>query len=100
VGNILSQPMKTFTEKTVTSPEGIRAQLEEIRRQGYALDYEEFEHGVCAIAAPIFNRSGNIIAAIGGPSPMSRMTPERIQQIAEAFMEAAKGISHRMGYRS
>ena len=100
VSNILSQPMKAFTEKTVTSPEGIRAQLEEIRRQGYALDYEEFEHGVCAIAAPIFNRSGNIIAAIGGPSPMSRMTPERIQQIAEAFMEAAKGISHRMGYRS
>jgi IclR family acetate operon transcriptional repressor len=100
VSNILSQPMKTFTEKTVTSAEGIRAQLEEIRRQGYALDYEEFEHGVCAIAAPIFNRSGNIIAAIGGPSPMSRMTPERIQQIAEAFMEAAKGISHRMGYRS
>ena len=100
VSNILSQPMKTFTEKTVTSPDGIRAQLEEIRRQGYALDYEEFEHGVCAIAAPIFNRSGNIIAAIGGPSPMSRMTPERIQQIAEAFMEAAKGISHRMGYRS
>jgi IclR family acetate operon transcriptional repressor len=96
---ILNRPMEAFTEKTVTSPEELRNQLEEIRRQGYAIDYEEFEHGVCAVAAPIFNRSGNVIAAIGGPSPMSRMTPDRIAQIAEAFKDASKGISYRMGYR-
>jgi IclR family acetate operon transcriptional repressor len=100
VDDILSRPLEAFTEKTVTSPEGLRNQLEEVRKQGYAVDYEEFEHGVCAVAAPIFNRSGNVIAAIGGPSPMSRMTPDRITQIAEAFKEAAKGVSHRMGYRS
>lgn len=100
VNEIISQPLEAFTEKTVTSTEGLRKQLEEIRSQGYAIDYEEFEHGVCAIAAPIFNRSGNIIAAIGGPSPMSRMAPDRIAQIAEAFKDAARGISYRMGYRS
>jgi IclR family transcriptional regulator, KDG regulon repressor len=100
LNDILGQPMKEFTEKTITSPDELRRQLEEIRRQGYAIDYEEFEHGVCAVGAPIFNRSGNIIAAIGGPSPISRMTPDRIKRIAEAFMAAAKGISYRMGYRS
>ena len=99
LNDILSRPLQAFTEKTVTSPEGIRKQLEEVRRQGYAVDYEEFERGVCAVAAPIFNRGGSMIAAIGGPSPMSRMTPERIAQIAEAFKEAAKDISYRMGYR-
>jgi DNA-binding IclR family transcriptional regulator len=99
VNKLLSKPMDAFTEKTVTTAEGLRKQLEEIRRRGYAIDYEEFEHGVCAIAAPIFNRGGNIIAAIGGPSPMSRMTPDRVAQIAEAFKEAGKGISYRMGYR-
>jgi DNA-binding IclR family transcriptional regulator len=97
---ILKQPMEAYTEKTATSPEKLRFQLEEIRKQGYSIDYEEFEHGVCAVAAPIFNRSGNVIAAIGGPSPISRMAPDRIKQIADAFMEAAKGISYRMGYRS
>ncbi len=100
LNDILGKPLQAFTEKTVTSPDGLRKQIEEIRRQGYAVDYEEFEHGVCAVAAPIFNRSGNVIAAIGGPSPMSRMTPDRIAQIAKAFTEAAKGISYRMGYRS
>ncbi|MGE5374686.1 MAG: IclR family transcriptional regulator [Bacteroidota bacterium] len=97
---ILSHPMKAYTEKTVTSPEELRAQLAEIRARGYSVDCEEFEHGVCAIAAPIFNRSGDVIAAIGGPSPMSRMTPDLIEQIAEAFQKAAKDLSQRMGYRS
>lgn len=96
----LSQPMKAYTEKTIISPDVFRNKLEDIRQQGYAIDYEEFEHGVCAIAAPIFNRNGNVIAAIGGPSPMSRMTPDRIKQIGESFIEAAKEISRRMGYRS
>lgn len=95
---LLSQPLEVYTDKTITSPDELRKQLESIRNQGYAVDYEEFEPGVCAIAAPIFNRGGYVIAAIGGPSPMSRMTPERIAQIAEAFKDAASGISRRMGY--
>jgi DNA-binding IclR family transcriptional regulator len=99
MNEILDQPMQTFTEKTITLPEELRAQLVEICKQGYAIDREEYEPGVCAVAAPIFNRSGKIIAAIGGPSPISRMTDERIVQIAEAFKGAAKEISHRMGYR-
>lgn len=94
----LKLPLNSYTKKTVTSPGELRKQLEEIRQQGYAVDYEEYEPGVCAVAAPIFNRSGRVIAAIGVPSPMSRMTPERISQIAEAFKEAATAISHRMGY--
>jgi len=62
------------------------------------VDQEEYEPGVCAIAAPIFNRRGNVIAAVGGPSPLSRMTPERIAKMADAFKDAAKAISQRMGY--
>jgi DNA-binding IclR family transcriptional regulator len=73
-------------------------QFEIIRDQGYAVDYEEFEKGICAVAAPIFNRNGKVIAAIGCPCPTSRMTPERITQIGEAFKETAQAISHRMGY--
>jgi DNA-binding IclR family transcriptional regulator len=93
----LKQPLVSYTAKTITSPEALRKQLGEIRAQGYSVDFEELELGVCAVAAPIYNRSGRVIAAIGSPSPMSRMTPERIDQIAESFTEAARAISHRMG---
>jgi len=95
---ILSQPLATYTKNTKTAPDELRKELEMIRQQGYAIDIEGFEMGVCAVSAPIFNRQGNVIAAIGGPSPVSRMTPERIQEIAVAFTEAAKAISHRMGW--
>ena len=95
---ILGGPLDSYTGNTITSPDELRKQLEVVRSQGYAVDYEEYEPGVCAVAAPIFNRSGKVVAAIGGPSPISRMTPERISNIAEAFKEAAKAISQRMGY--
>jgi IclR family KDG regulon transcriptional repressor len=94
---ILHQPLKAFTDKTITSPDKLRKQLVDIPNQGYAVDVEEFEVGVCAVAAPIFNRRGNVIAAIGSPCPISRMSPERIVKIAEAFKEAAQAISYRLG---
>jgi len=96
---ILKQPLPAYTENTITSPEILRDQIEVVRERGYAVDYEEYELGVCAVAAPIFNRTGAVVAAIGGPSPVSRMTPERITAIAESFKEAAQAISRRLGYR-
>ena len=95
---VLDQPLKKYTENTITSSDELRKQLDIIYSQGYAVDYEEYELGICAVAAPIFNRMGNVIAAIGSPSPTSRMTPERIAKIADAFKNAAQAISRRMGY--
>jgi DNA-binding IclR family transcriptional regulator len=96
---ILNQPLALYTDKSTTSPDELRKQLEIIHRQGYAIDLEELEVGVCAVAAPIFNRQGTIIAAMSIPSPTSRMTPERIPEIAEALKEATTAVSRRMGSR-
>lgn len=98
VDPILSKPLQAYTEHTVTSPDELRKQFEKTRQKGYAEDYEEYEAGVCAVAAPIFNRGGTVVAALGAPSPMSRMTPERIADMAAAIKEAANGISRRLGY--
>lgn len=93
----LNHPLAAYTDKSITSPDVLRRQLEVIRRQGYTIDHEELEVGVCAVAAPIYNRQGAIIAAMSVPSPTSRMTPERITEIAEALKEATRAISRRMG---
>jgi IclR family KDG regulon transcriptional repressor len=95
---ILNQELVSYTDNTITSSESLLEQMETIRDQGYAIDNEEFEVGIIAVAAPIINRSGKVVAAIGCPCPTSRMTPERITQLAEAFKETAQAISHRMGY--
>lgn len=95
---ILGQPLSKKTENTIVNIDELKKQFDMIRKNGYAVDYEEFELGVCAIAAPIYNRQGKIVAAIGSPSPTSRMTSDRISDMAAAFKKAAITISQRMGY--
>lgn len=96
---ILSQPLAAFTPNTVTLPDALRRQLTLIQQQGYGLDDEEFEVGVRAVAAPIRNSDGDVVAALGMPGPTGRITPERIPEIARQLREVAQAISHRMGWR-
>jgi len=65
-------------------------QLEQIRQHGYATSVEEREIGAAAIAAPIFNRSGKLVAALAVSGPSNRLTEEQMQKFAEPIMEAAK----------
>ncbi len=65
-------------------------QLEQIRKQGYATSVEEREAGAAAVSAPIFNRKGKVIAALSVSGPSNRLTPEKMQEIAQPLVEAAK----------
>ncbi|BBI35749.1 IclR family transcriptional regulator [Cohnella abietis] len=68
-------------------------QLDEIVAAGYATSFEEREPGAAAVSAPIFNRSGKLVAALSVSGPSNRLTPNRMHEHAPAIIEAA----HRMG---
>jgi DNA-binding IclR family transcriptional regulator len=68
-------------------------QLDEISAAGYATSFEEREPGAAAVSAPIFNRSGKLVAALSVSGPSNRLTPDRMHEHAPAIIEAA----HRMG---
>jgi len=95
---ILSRPLTPYTDKTITSLDELNKQLDLIRRQGYSYDDEEYEMGIRAVAAPIFNQAGTMVAAMSMPCPSSRMTVERIPEIAEALKEATHAVSRRLGW--
>ena len=97
---LLNRPLIAYTNKTITSAEKLIEQLKLIRSQGYAYDDEENEEGICAVAAPIFNQDGTIVAAMSMPSPTSRMTIERVSEIVESLKEATQAISRRLGWHS
>jgi len=68
-------------------------QLEQIRQLGFATSVEERELGTAAVAAPIFNRNGQLVAAIAASGPSNRLTQEKMKQYAHYITEAA----YRMG---
>jgi IclR family acetate operon transcriptional repressor len=94
---LLPARLPVFTAKTITKRSALEAELEQVRQQGYALANEEFEEGLTAVAAPIRNRSGRVIAAITVSGPAYRMDPAAIQRFVVPVQEAAGEISARLG---
>jgi len=68
-------------------------ELCEVLEQGYALSFEERETGVAAIAVPIFDRDGQVTAALAASGPAGRLTMELMRTYAPMLQGAAKRMS-------
>jgi DNA-binding IclR family transcriptional regulator len=93
---IESLVFRAFTPKTITSPEWFRAELEKIRKRGYAIDDEESVLGVRCLAAPVLNAEQEPIAALSISGPTARMTNGKLPEFAAAIRAAAREISSRL----
>lgn len=86
--------LQSFTSQTKTMMRDLNEQLEEIRRNGYAVSNEEFEIGICSVAVPIFDRDGVISAAVNVAAPTSILSADILEsQIIPAVRETAKALS-------
>jgi DNA-binding IclR family transcriptional regulator len=96
-----SGELRRFTSNTKTSSADLIAELQEVRKQGYAVDLEEFEEGLRCLAAPIRDYTRKVIGAISVSGPAHRISEERIHgAIAEEVVKSASTLSSRLGYRS
>jgi DNA-binding IclR family transcriptional regulator len=100
IERILAGPLPSRTAKTVTDPEKIRALLQDVRRLGYAIEDEESEAGMRAIAAPVRSAAGTVAGAVGVAGPTQRLSMEVLADIAGPLLEATATISLRLGYRA
>ena len=80
---------------TITEPSQLRTELEKVRKNGYAVDFEEQEEGVRCLAAPVFGPNGEVFAAMSISGPASRLNKGHlnelvpdIKRISAAFSEA------------
>jgi IclR family transcriptional regulator, KDG regulon repressor len=64
VADVVAAGLPRLTRYTITLPERYLAELERVRRRGYAVDNEEFYAGRRCLAAPVFDEHGRVIAAI------------------------------------
>lgn len=91
--------MRQITPKTLISREALRRELAKVRMQGYAVDWAENEAEVVAVAAPVRDQTGEVVAAVSIAGPVYRITEEGVRErIVPAVMRAAAMISMRLGY--
>lgn len=85
------------TPASITDRADLERQLAEVRARGYAEDLEELEAGLCCVAAPVFGRSGDVVAGISVSGPVSRINETTIPELARDVRQAAWDISRRLG---
>jgi len=95
----LAGELEAFTPHTITDPDRLRQELSRIRAQGYAIVQEELEEGLNAAAAPIYDHTAKVTAAISVAGPAYRVTPERFPELVSQLVTAAGQISERLGHR-
>ncbi|GGY15368.1 IclR family transcriptional regulator [Streptomyces anandii] len=90
--------LKKVTPHTITAKSALEKNLSEARERGYAFTLEELEIGLHAMAAPVRNQDGQVVAALSASGPSYRFTEERLHELSTILLSGAEEISHRMGH--
>lgn len=88
-----------YAADTKIDLEEIKQELVRTRKQGYCLIVNELAQGKGSLAAPVFDRNRNPIAAVSVSASAQRLSqPEKERELARAVMTAAGKISSKLGY--
>lgn len=95
----LDAELKAFTRFTVTDPAALDVQAERIRELGWAGERQEAVEGVAGLAAPIRDRRGSPIGAVGIDGAVERLTEggEFPSRLIAAVRDAARAIGRDLG---
>lgn len=91
--------LEACTASSIVEPESLRADLERVRRRGYAINNQELAVGLRAVAAPIWDEYGGVIAAINISGSTETISRSRLrQELAPLIVETAEEISQTLGH--
>jgi IclR family acetate operon transcriptional repressor len=89
--------MARFTPNTVTGPEVLIEELRLVRRNGHAVEREEYQPGVTSVGAAIRNHVGAVVGAISASAPTQRASDGHLVRMRESVMAAARALSGEFG---
>lgn len=93
----IAHDLSAATPRTITDPDGFQQEMQRVRRAGYAINRGEWRPGVNGLAAPIFDGTGAVIAAIGISGPDTRLRMSRLRDLTTPVREAAEQLSTELG---
>ena len=92
---IRATPLHRYTETTITDPDALHAELDEIRKRGYSIDNQEFLAGVVCLAVPVRDSKGVICAGLAISAPLARMpVAKAIEHLPTMFATAEQLAAH------
>jgi len=89
---IRARPLTRYTENTITDPYRLEQELEEIRRERLGRDSEEFIEGLVALATPVLDSRGRMVAAVSVNGPAARLNLDRKERYADSLRRAATSL--------
>jgi IclR family pca regulon transcriptional regulator len=84
-----TQKFVALTDSTVTDPRKLRQLIEECRKSGYSAVEDELAYGVVAVAVPVLDQEGRVVAALNSSSHSRRITMARIVRERLAMLRKA-----------
>lgn len=97
-GVIRDKGLARYTTNTITGKKALLAELKKIRDQGYSISNAEHDELIRAVACPVRDHTGKVIAALSVLDVVTRMKPERALQVVEPVKKTAAEISRQLGF--
>lgn len=99
--SIVGTTLESLTFRTITERARLLSELAHVRDAGAATSVEEVEPGVAEIAAPVRDRGGYVVAAVGIDGPVSRLCDTRLRprsDLVKKVVDVARAISRILGH--
>ncbi|MGL5003472.1 MAG: IclR family transcriptional regulator, partial [Casimicrobium sp.] len=95
---LANAPLIAHTKNTLVTMRELETEFAQIRRNGYAVDNEEYLPGIVCLSVPIMNDQERVIAAVSVHGPAARMNPGKPEEYIPALREAAEQISQTLDW--
>ena len=95
---LLGDRLPQHTEHTLPDVPALVRELARVREQGWAAAVEEYELGLTALAAPVHDHEGAVVAAVSVSGPSYRLTPGTFPRVAARLREATGEVGRRLGH--
>ncbi|KOV94098.1 transcriptional regulator [Streptomyces sp. NRRL B-1140] len=95
VEELVAAGLERFSDTTPVEPDELRAELDRIRADGYAVNRNQYRPGVCAVAAAVLDEDGTPLAAVAASMPEARYQDELTPKWGRLVADTAAEISRR-----
>ena len=89
---------KTYTDKTIKNIDEFLEEIHKVRKQGYALDENEYDHGIICISIPIYNLNGKIDFTMSVTDLILYTKAEELINLKDQLDEVSRKVSNAINY--